>query len=348
MYPDSNSLDPFHGANPSITDILLGGIGISSFLLPLIFFIFYAYCQYILSKKMEIENSWFAFIPILKWFNQLSIAGKSFLWGVKWLLLPWLIIPGVFITYSILAFMNGIWDISSPSSWMMIFTLMAPFITLISCIVWIIGYVKLNHGISKRTGHGGWWTVWLLFAGFIIFPVTAFHYEKGDNTNPRPLTGWKKALVIIAALIVPLLFLLGIVATALLPALMWAQGRARDTARITQIESIAINLEVYLMDHGSYPAEDSSGCIPLNIFENMPSPTKVLDPSWTKWPGCDGSNGQTYSYKTGTRENGKPYFVIGATTETKQRANSSDSIGDITPETPLIPWNGRYYYKVSN
>ena len=325
MYPDSN---------------YFGSIGISSFILPFIFFIFYAYCQYILSKKMEIENSWFAFIPILNWFNKLWIAGKSFLWGVKWLLLPALILP---ITLIILMMGAGLKEWLSPSQW--VFALIA---IPMSCILWFIGYVKLNHGISKRTGHGGWWTVWLLFAGFIIFPVTAFHYEKGDDTNPRPLTGWKKALVLIAALIIPLLFLFGIIAAALLPTLTWAQGKARDTGRITQIESIAINLEVYLMDHGSYPAEDSSGCIPLNIFENMPSPTKVLDPSWTKWPGCDGSNGQTYSYKTGTRENGKPYFVIGATTETKQRANSSDSIGDITPETPLIPWNGRYYYKVSN
>ncbi len=51
---------------------------------------------------------------------------------------------------------------------------------------------------------------------------------------------------------------------------------------MAHIESVAINLEAYLMDHGSYPAEDSSGCIPLSVFENTLSPTKVLDPSGTK------------------------------------------------------------------
>jgi hypothetical protein len=208
MYPDSNSLGPFHGANPSITDILLGGIGISSFLLPLIFFVFYACCQYILSKKMEIEHSWFAFIPIFSWLNKLSIAGKSFWWGILWLLFPVLILP---ITLIILMMNAGLKEWLSPEQ-----SIFAAIAIPMSFILWTIGYIKLNHGISKRTGHGGWWTVWLLFAGFIIFPVTAFHYEKGDDTNPRPLIGWKKALVIIAALIISLLFLLRIIAAAFL------------------------------------------------------------------------------------------------------------------------------------
>lgn len=59
----------------------------------------------------------------------------------------------------------------------------------------IIG--KIYHSISKRTGHGGWWTVGLLFAYIVVFPVTAFYYMKGDEVNPRPLSGWKKGLLVV-------------------------------------------------------------------------------------------------------------------------------------------------------
>lgn len=41
----------------------------------------------------------------------------------------------------------------------------------------------LHDGVSKRTGHGGWWTVGLIFLGFIFMPLTAFGY-KGENTAP--------------------------------------------------------------------------------------------------------------------------------------------------------------------
>ncbi len=73
------------------------------------------------------------------------------------------------------------------------------------------------HGISKRTGHGAWWTAGLIFAGWIFWPVTALHYEKGDETNPRPFIGWRKTVLILMGTLIPLLIILGIVAVAMLP-----------------------------------------------------------------------------------------------------------------------------------
>lgn len=53
----------------------------------------------------------------------------------------------------------------------------------------IYAFIKIYHGISKNTGHGGWWTVGLLFVNWLFLPVTAFHYEVGDEVTPRPFTG---------------------------------------------------------------------------------------------------------------------------------------------------------------
>jgi len=57
---------------------------------------------------------------------------------------------------------------------------------------WIVGlfvpffniYVivkAMHNGISKRTGHGGWWTTGLFFLGFIFLPITAFTYNPTET-----------------------------------------------------------------------------------------------------------------------------------------------------------------------
>lgn len=99
-------------------------------------YIFYSYCQYTLSKKLEVQYSWMAWIPVLSIFNLVKIAWKSY-WWVIWIFLGFIvfIIPGIILT------------------------------------------IIMTHGISKRTGHGGWWTVWLVFLGFIFLPITALQYQ---------------------------------------------------------------------------------------------------------------------------------------------------------------------------
>lgn len=56
-------------------------------IISIAFFVFYGYCQYTLSKKMNIGYSWMAFIPVLGIFNLVQIAGLSF-WWILWLFIP--------------------------------------------------------------------------------------------------------------------------------------------------------------------------------------------------------------------------------------------------------------------
>lgn len=124
---------------------VFGGFQFGGFfgILQLAFYLFYSYCQYMLSKKLNVQYSWMAWIPVLSFFNLVKIAKLSFWW-----------ILGLFIP---------LWN--------------------------IYVFIKIYHGVSKSTGHGGWWTVGLLLANWLFLPVTAFHYEAGDEVTPRPFTG---------------------------------------------------------------------------------------------------------------------------------------------------------------
>lgn len=53
--------------------------------------------------------------------------------------------------------------------------------------------------------------------------------------------------------------ILGILMGTILPRLSGAQGRARDTARVADLNSIAQALELYYDDFGQYPANSSDG-----------------------------------------------------------------------------------------
>ena len=56
--------------------------------------------------------------------------------------------------------------------------LISAIIFILVCLLWIYATLSLFHAISKRTGHGKWWTVGLILVSWLFFPVTAFHYEK--------------------------------------------------------------------------------------------------------------------------------------------------------------------------
>jgi len=55
--------------------------------------------------------------------------------------------------------------------------------------------------------------------------------------------------------------ILGILMGTILPRLTGAQSRARDTARVADLNNIAQALEVYFNDRGSYPIADAGGCL---------------------------------------------------------------------------------------
>ena len=48
--------------------------------------------------------------------------------------------------------------------------------------------------------------------------------------------------------------IIGVLAAALIPRLTGIQARARDTARTADMRNTSTALEVYKLDHGSYPA----------------------------------------------------------------------------------------------
>ena len=117
----------------------------------------------------------------------------------------------------------------------------------------IYAIIKIYHGISRRTGHGGWWTAGLFFVNWLILPVTAFHYQKGDEITPRPFVGWKKVILILLCMILPITIIVGILAAAIFPALTTYLARSRDTARMAGIKQITTGLMAYQMDNGKYP-----------------------------------------------------------------------------------------------
>ncbi len=270
-------------------------------LIPLAFLIFHMYCQYILSKKMNIQYSWMAWIPVLNVFNLVKIAGLSYWW-----------ILGIFIP---------LWNI------------------------YVV--IKIYHGISKNTGHWGWWTVGLIFSGWILMPVTAFHYLPGDAITPRPFTGWRKVILIILSGFWVVLMPLWIIAAALFPIMTWYLQASRDGARTSQVYSIRTWLNAYYVDHQKYPDTDPSGCIPIKDIQwylywrvTDPTPDRIM-------VGCDGSNGQSYAYRKYTDSDWKEHYVVWVGMERNDRAkgNSNETnINKINADSVMKERSWPYYY----
>jgi hypothetical protein len=58
----------------------------------LFFYIFYSYCNFVLSKKLDVKYPWMAWIPFLSYINFAMIAGKTSRWIFGWfgtLLILW-------------------------------------------------------------------------------------------------------------------------------------------------------------------------------------------------------------------------------------------------------------------
>ncbi len=68
---------------------------------------------------------------------------------------------------------------------------------------------------------------------------------------------FRRGFTLIELMIV--IVILGILMGTILPRLTGAQSRARDTARIADLNNISQALEVYSSDHGEYPAAQCTG-----------------------------------------------------------------------------------------
>jgi hypothetical protein len=112
------------------------------------------------------------------------------------------------------------------------------------------------------------------------------------------------------------------------------QSRGNDTQRAAHIREIYTALQAYQLDNMSYPKTPTSGCIPQEL-SNYLRAGLPKDLTGKITPGCDGSDGQTYAYRTVKSSDGTDFVVVGAIMDT-MNGNSNESIDNITPNTPLM------------
>ena len=111
------------------------------------------------------------------------------------------------------------------------------------------------------------------------------------------------------------MIIVGILAVAIFPALTAYRVQKYDTLRSSHTRAISTALMSYQIDNGQYPAAISSGCIPATDINTYLQTRQLTDPAKSLTPGCDGSDGQTYAYRTGTGSDGQAYYVLGAQME---------------------------------
>jgi hypothetical protein len=76
-----------------------------------VFYVYYAYCLYLIAKKTNTENPWLAWIPIANFWLMVKIARKNVWWFVG------LIIPFVNIVVSIILWMKIAEERRRPGWW---------------------------------------------------------------------------------------------------------------------------------------------------------------------------------------------------------------------------------------
>ena len=95
----------------------------------------------------------------------------------------------------------------------------------------------------------------------------------------------KRWFTLIEMLIV--IVIIGVLAWALIPRIGSARDKANDTARESNVRSLATAMVSYWLDHGSYPA-DSGSTISGNILEKYSIPSWNFANQPTSW--------QVYNY----------------------------------------------------
>lgn len=101
-------------------------------------YVYYAYCQYTIARKVEHPGPWWAFIPILNLFQTVQLAGKKW----YWFLLYW--IPFVNLVAWPLAWVEIAKARSKPPVWGVLMLL--PFLNLVALAVMAGGPATMRIG----------------------------------------------------------------------------------------------------------------------------------------------------------------------------------------------------------
>lgn len=166
----------------------------------------------------------------------------------------------------------------------------------------------------------------------------------------------KKAFTLIELMIV--VVILWVLMSTILPKLTWAQARARDTARISDLWNISAALQTYYDDNWEYPHSSWSTvweCLnsswwdvasALKIYmQNEVVPT---DPQNSANQHLCNTNNWRYYYMPLTKD-GLSYnaFTLCADMETYQKANTNASslVWNAPWEAPVVAWTPTNTYE---
>jgi tetratricopeptide (TPR) repeat protein len=75
------------GLPPGMPIGLVAGLGIMIYLIAFLLYIFFSLCLFLIAKKLNIENPWTAWIPLIQVWTFVSSAGKAW-WWILLLLVP--------------------------------------------------------------------------------------------------------------------------------------------------------------------------------------------------------------------------------------------------------------------
>jgi len=141
------------------------------FLLPFLFYIYFAICLMSLTKKVQASHMWMAWVPVLNFYLLCKIAGKSGEWFVC-LLLP-IILPLLVISFRLIPYF--------PQIIVSIITLFAALSVLVVIIMWMI----LWREIAKKVGKPEIYGVLMLIpiVNLIIMGILAFSEASPEQIN---------------------------------------------------------------------------------------------------------------------------------------------------------------------